>query len=64
MYEKYGYYHTLPKTLTPSEEHFLTAFMNALYKINPELHKSLHHMKRVAYSLGYWDWVSIPMLEI
>ena len=53
MYEKYGYYHTLPKTLTPLEEHFLTAFMNALYKINPELHKSLHHMKRV----GIFTWI-------
>ena len=41
------------KTLTPSEEHFLMAFMNALSKINPNLHKSLHRMKRV----GIFTWI-------
>ena len=53
MYENYGYYHSPTKTLTPSEEHFLNAFMNALSKINPNLHKSLHHMKRV----GIFTWI-------
>ena len=53
MYEKHGYYHTSTKTLTPLEEHFLTTFMNALSKINPDLHKSLHCMKRV----GIFTWI-------
>ena len=53
MYENYGYYPSPTKTLTPSEEHFLTAFMNALSKINPNLHKSLHRMKRV----GIFTWI-------
>ena len=53
MYENYGYYHSPIKTLTPFEEHFLNAFMNALSKINPNLHKSLHHMKRV----GIFTWL-------
>ena len=41
MYDTYGYYHTPTKTLTPPEENFLNAFMDALYKINPLLHKNL-----------------------
>ena len=45
MYEIYGCYHSPPKTLTPSEENFLNAFMEALYKINPSLHKNLSRMK-------------------
>ena len=53
MYENFGYYHSPTKTLTPSEEYFLTAFMNALSKINPKLHKSLHRMKRV----GIFTWI-------
>ena len=53
MYEKHAYYHSPTKTLTPSEEHFLTAFMNALSKINPDLHKSLCRMKRV----GVFTWI-------
>ena len=39
-YDVYGHYHSPTKILTPSEEHFLTAFMEALYKINPSLHKT------------------------
>ena len=39
MYDTYGYYHTPTKMLTPSEENFLNAFMEALYKINSSLHK-------------------------
>ena len=46
-YDLYGQYHTQPRILTPSEENFLDAFMKALYKINPSLHKNLSHMKRV-----------------
>ena len=53
IYETYGYYHSLTKTLTPSEENFLTAFMDALSKINPSLHKNLSHMKRV----GVFTWI-------
>ena len=56
MYENYGYYHSPTKTLTPSEEYFLTAFMNALSKINPKLHKSLHHMKRVGIFTQILGW--------
>ena len=52
-YEIYGCYHSLTKTLTPSEESFLTAFMEALSKINPSLHKNLSHMKRV----GVFTWI-------
>ena len=52
-YEIYGHYHSPTKTLTPSEESFLTAFMEALYKINPSLHKNLSHMKRV----GIFTWI-------
>ena len=53
MYDTYGYYHTPTKTLTPSEENFLNAFMDALYKINPSLHKNLSHMKR----MGIFTWI-------
>ena len=52
-YEIYGCYHSPTKTLTPSEESFLTTFMEALYKINPSLHKNLSHMKRV----GIFTWI-------
>ena len=46
---------TIPqlKTLTPSEENFLNAFLEALYKINPSLHKNLSCMKRV----GIFTWI-------
>ena len=53
MYDTNGYYHTSTKTLTPSEENFLNVFMNALYKINPTLHKNLSHMKR----MGIFTWI-------
>ena len=49
----YGRYHSPTKILTPSEENFLTAFMDALYKINPSLHKNLSRMKRV----GVFTWL-------
>ena len=53
MYETYGYYHSPTKMLTPSEETFLNAFMEALSKINPSLHKNLSCMKRV----GVFTWI-------
>ena len=52
-YEVYGCYHSPTKTLTPSEENFLNTFMEALYKINPSLHKSLSYMKWV----GVFTWI-------
>ena len=52
-YDVYGHYHSPTKILTPSEEHFLTAFKEALYKINPSLHKNLSRMKRV----GVFTWI-------
>ena len=53
IYNVYGHYHTQTRVLTPSEEDFLNAFMTALYKINPSLHKNLSHMKRV----GIFTWI-------
>ena len=52
-YDTYGWYHSPTKTLTPSEEEFLNAFMKALYKINPSLHNNLSRMKRVTVLPGY-----------
>ena len=49
----YGRYHTPTKILTPSEENFLDAVMNALYQINPSLHNKLSHMKRG----GIFTWI-------
>ena len=51
MYGMYGQYHSPTKILTPSEEIFLTAFMDALYKINPSLHKDfiLYEKSRCFY---------------
>ena len=39
--------------LTHSEENFLNAFMEALFKVNPSLHKNLSRMKRV----GIFTWI-------
>ena len=52
-YDIYVQYHSPTKILTPSEEEFLNAFMKALYKINPALHKNLSCMKRV----GIFTWI-------
>ena len=52
IYSLYGHYHAHTQVLTPSKENFLDEFMKALYKINPTLHKSLTHMKRV----GIFTW--------
>ena len=53
FYDLYGQYHTQTKTLTPSEEDFLNAFMKALYKINLSLNNNLSRMKRV----GIFTWI-------
>ena len=53
IYSVYGHYHTQIQTLTPSEEDFLGKFMEALYKINPSLHNTLTHIKRV----GIFTWI-------
>ena len=53
IYSLYGHYHAHTRVLTPSEENFLDEFMKALYKINPSLHKSLTHKKRV----GIFTWI-------
>ena len=55
-YDLYGQYHTQTRILTPSEEHFLDAFMKALYEINPSLHKNLSHMKRVVIFTWILGW--------
>ena len=49
----YGQYYAPTKTLTPSEENFLDAFMKTLYQINTSLHNKLSHMKRV----GILTWI-------
>ena len=52
-YSQYRWYHTQPRTLTPSEENFLDAFMKTLYKINQPLHNNLLCMKRQ----GILTWI-------
>ena len=60
MYSLFGHYHTPTQTLIPSEEHFLDEFLKALYKINPSLHKSLTHMKRVGIPTWILGWGVYP----
>ena len=55
-YDRYGHYHSPTKLLMPSEEKFLNAFMKALYKINPSLHKNLSCMKRVSVFTWILGW--------
>ena len=55
-YDIHGCYHSPTKILTPSEENFLNAFMEALYKINPSLHKNLSRMKRVSIFTWILGW--------
>ena len=64
IYSLFGHYHTQTQTLTPSEEHFLNEFLKALYKINPSLHKSLTHMKRVGILTWILGWGYILMLGV
>ena len=56
MYSLYGHYHAQTRTLTPSEEKFLDQFLKALIKINPSLHNSLAHMKRVSLFTWILGW--------
>ena len=56
MYDIHGHYHSPTKILTPSEESFLNAFMEALYKINPSLKKNLSCMKRVSIFTWILGW--------
>ena len=53
FYTSYGHYHSPTRELTPSENKFLDAFLRALYKINPTLHKSVSRMKRT----GIFTWL-------
>ena len=46
LYESHGYYHSPTRELTSSENDFLDVFLEALYKVNPSLHKSISRMKR------------------
>ena len=55
-YDIYKHYHSPTKILTPSKESFLNAFMEALHKINPSLHKNLSHMKRVSIFTWILGW--------
>ena len=45
MYIHDRQYHSQTMRLTPSEENFLDAFLKALYKVNPSLHRNLSQMK-------------------
>ena len=38
--------------------------LKAMYKINPSLHKSLCHMKRVGILSWILGWEYIPMLKV
>ena len=53
MYLCDGQYHSQTRRLTPSEENFLNAFLEALYKINPSLHTNLSQKKRT----GIFTWL-------
>ena len=53
MFELHEHYHSPVKVLTPSEEYFLNAFLQALYQVNPFLHRNLSCMKRV----GVFTWI-------
>ena len=55
-YDIHGHYYSPTKILTPSEENFLNAFMEALYKVNPSLHKNLTCMKRVSIFTWILGW--------
>ena len=46
FYESHGYYHSPTRELTSSENNFLDVFLEALYKVNPSLHKNISRMKR------------------
>ena len=52
-FQHHGYYEGAPHTLMEHEEKFLDAFLEAMYKINPELHSELRHMK----CFGLMTWI-------
>ena len=53
MFELHEHYHSPVKVLTPSEECFLNAFLQALYQVNPSLQRNLSRMMRV----GVFTWI-------
>ena len=46
FYDVHGHYHSPTRELTSSENNFLDAFLEALYKVNPTLHNNVSRMKR------------------
>ena len=46
FYDLHGHYHSPTRELTPSENNFLYAFLEAVYKVNPTLHNNISRMKR------------------
>ena len=56
FYNLHGYYHSPTRELTPSENNFLDAFLRALYKVNPTLHKSFSRMKRQDIFTLFLGW--------
>ena len=56
IYSQYRHYHTQSRILTPLKENFLYEFLKALYKINPPIHQSLTHMKRVGILTLILGW--------
>ena len=53
LYTLNGHYYSPTKELSPSENKFLDAFLKALYKITPTLHKNISRMKRT----GIFTWL-------
>ena len=49
LYTLHGHYHSPTRELSPSENTFLDAFLRALYKINPTVHKNISRIKRTGY---------------
>ena len=53
FYTLYGHYQSPSRELSPSETKFLNAFLRALYRVNPTLHKNISRMKRT----GIFTWL-------
>ena len=53
FYALHGHYHSPTRVLSPSENKFLDAFLKALYRVNPTLHKNISRMKRT----GIFTWL-------
>ena len=56
FYTSHDYYHSPTRELTPSENNVLDAFLRALYKVNPTLHKNISRMKRQDVSTFLLGW--------